>query len=136
MNPSSHGGTVRLATWRRLLDGGALLAEEPDLPGTARPVGLRVAAATAERLGLVAGAPARLEPANDAAAGIDLLVELADLPENVVWAPSHVPGPSGVTTLAGLGLRHGGPVRVTGSQPPGAGTAPRDTVTAAPGDQP
>jgi NADH-quinone oxidoreductase subunit G len=139
--PSSHAGTVRLATWRRLLDGGALLAEEPDLPGTARPVGLRVAAATAERLGLVAGAPARLEPANDAAAGLDLLVELADLPEDVVWAPSHVPGPghegSGtVTTLAALGLRHGGPVRVTGSQPPGAGIAPRDTVTAAPGDQP
>ena len=46
----------------------------------------------------------------DRAGGLDLLVELADLPEDVVWAPSHVPGPSGVTTLAGLGLHHGGPV--------------------------
>jgi NADH-quinone oxidoreductase subunit G len=136
--PSSHAGPapVRLATWRQLLDGGALLAEEPDLPGTARPARLRVAAPTAQRLGLVAGEPARLQPAEGVAAGgLDLVVELADLPEDVVWAPSHVPGPGAVTTLAGLGLRHGGPVHVTGSQPPGAGVAPRDTVTAAPGDQ-
>ncbi len=133
---SAHDRTVRLATWRQLLDGGALLAEEPDLPGTARPARLRVAAATARRLGLVAGEPARVQAAGDAAiGGLDLVVELADLPEDVVWAPSHVPGPSGVTTLAGLGLRHGGPVHVTGSQPPGAGAAPRDTVTAVPGDQ-
>jgi NADH-quinone oxidoreductase subunit G len=132
--PSPHGGagTVRLATWRQLLDGGALLAEEPELPGTARPARLRVAAATAERLGLVAGEPARLHAAQapgrhaepDATtAGLDLLVELADLPEDVVWAPSHVPGPShegsrAVLTLATLGLHHGGPVQVTGSAAP------------------
>ncbi len=124
MNPSSHGSApLRLATWRQLLDGGALLAEEPDLPGTARPVRLRVAAATAERLGLVAGEPARLHAAEQpgrhaetdpTAAGLDLVVELADLPEDVVWAPAHMPGASGVTTLAALGLHHGGPVRVTG----------------------
>jgi NADH-quinone oxidoreductase subunit G len=122
MNPSSHeAGPVRLATWRQLIDGGALLAEEPDLPGTARPVRLRVAAGTAERLGLVAGEPARLHaaehPGRHAAPDgpvTDLLVELADLPEDVVWAPSHVPGPSGVVTLAGLGLHHGAPVHVTG----------------------
>jgi NADH-quinone oxidoreductase subunit G len=136
----ASGDTVRLATWRQLLDGGALLAQEPDLPGTARPARLRVSAATAQRLGLVAGEPARVHPAGDGA-GLDLVVELADLPEDVVWAPSHVPvltheGSRTVTTLAGLGLRHGGPVQVTGSQPPGTGAGPRDTVTAAPGDRP
>jgi NADH-quinone oxidoreductase subunit G len=127
MNPSSHeAGTVRLATWRQLIDGGALLAEEPDLPGTARPVRLRVSAGTAERLGLVAGEPARIQaaenPGRHAAQDrpvTDLVVEIADLPEDVVWAPSHVPGPSHegsttVVTLAGLGLHHGGPVHVTG----------------------
>jgi NADH-quinone oxidoreductase subunit G len=117
--PSTHGG-IRLATWRQLIDGGALLAEEPDLPGTARPARLRVSAGTAERLGLVAGEPARLRaaeaPGRHAAdrGDLGLVVELADLPEDVVWAPSHVPGPDGVTTLAGLGLHHGGPALVTG----------------------
>jgi NADH-quinone oxidoreductase subunit G len=124
---------VRLATWRQLLDGGALLAEEPDLPGTARPARLRVAAVTAERLGLVAGEPARLHAAErpgrhaepDATtAGLDLLVELADLPEDVVWAPSHVPGAAGVTTLAALGLHHGGPVRVSGPATTESGDQP------------
>jgi NADH-quinone oxidoreductase subunit G len=110
-------GRVRLATWRQLIDGGALLAEETDLPGTARPPRLRVAAGTAERLGLVAGEPARLGDT------LDLVVELADLPADVVWAPSHVPVPGGVVTLAGLGLGHGDLVEVA---------APVAAVAAAP----
>ncbi|GAA4850697.1 NADH-quinone oxidoreductase subunit G [Actinomycetospora corticicola] len=111
------GSSVRLATWRQLIDGGALLAEENDLPGTARPARLRVAADTAERLGLVAGEPARIGEA------LDLVVELADLPADVVWAPSHVPVAGGVVTLAGLGLHHGGAVEVRGP----AATTPATT---------
>ena len=38
------GRRVLLASWRQLIDGGALLADEPDLAGTARPPALRVAA--------------------------------------------------------------------------------------------
>ncbi|MEJ2868454.1 NADH-quinone oxidoreductase subunit G [Actinomycetospora sp. OC33-EN08] len=98
---------VRLATWRQLIDGGALLAEEHDLPGTARPPRLRVAVGTAERLGLVPGEPARLGDA------LELVVEIADLPEDVVWAPAHVPVAGGVVTLAGLGLHHGDPVELS-----------------------
>ena len=40
---------------------------------------------------------------------------VADLPDDVVWAPARVPqAGGGVVTLAGLGLTHGGPARLTG----------------------
>jgi NADH-quinone oxidoreductase subunit G len=46
---------------------------------------------------------------------LHLPVELADLPHDVVWAPGRVPqADGGVVTLAGLGLTHGGPARLTG----------------------
>lgn len=46
---------------------------------------------------------------------LHLPVELADLPDDVVWAPARVPqADGGVVTLAGLGLTHGGPARLIG----------------------
>ena len=106
---------LRLATWRQLLDGGRLLVDEPALMGTARPPRVRLSAATATRLGLVEGAMAGLEGPRGT---LHLPVELADLPDDVVWAPARVPQPDGgVVTLAALGLTHGGPARISGGHP-------------------
>jgi NADH-quinone oxidoreductase subunit G len=114
-DPAGAEPGLRLATWRQLLDGGRLLVDEPELAGTSRPPRIRVSAATAGRLGLVEGTVAGLEGPRGA---LHLPVELADLPDDVVWAPARIPRPDGgVVTLAGLGLTHGGPVRVTGGRP-------------------
>ena len=105
-------GSLRLASWRQLLDGGALLIDEPELAGTARPPKIRLSTVTARRLGLVEDAMAGLEGPRGS---LHLPVELADLPDDVVWAPARVPqAGGGVVTLAGLGLTHGGPARLTG----------------------
>ena len=62
--------------------------------------------------GLVEDAMAGLEGPRGS---LHLPVELADLPDDVVWAPARVPqADGGVVTLAGLGLTHGGPARLTG----------------------
>ncbi|GLZ44746.1 NADH-quinone oxidoreductase [Actinomycetospora sp. NBRC 106375] len=109
---SDADGGLRLATWRQLLDGGSLLVDEPELAGTARPPKIRVSTATAQRLDLHEDDVATLAgPRGE----LHLEVELADLPVDVVWAPARVVEPGGAVTLAGLGLTHGGPVRVTGS---------------------
>jgi NADH-quinone oxidoreductase subunit G len=106
--------TLRLATWRQLLDGGRLLVDEPELAGTARPPRVRLSAATAARLGLVEDATVGLEGPRGT---LHLPVELADLPDDVVWAPARVPQPDGgVVTLAALGLTHGGPVGIAGGR--------------------
>ncbi|WP_433783853.1 NADH-quinone oxidoreductase subunit G [Actinomycetospora sp. CA-101289] len=106
--------TLRLATWRQLLDGGRLLVDEPELAGTARPPKVRLSATTAARLGLVEDATAGLEGPRGT---LHLPVELADLPDDVVWAPARIPQPDGgVVTLAALGLTHGGPVGIAGGR--------------------
>ncbi|MDD7938192.1 NADH-quinone oxidoreductase subunit G [Actinomycetospora lutea] len=108
----THAPALRLATWRQLLDGGALMAGEPELAGTARPPKFRVSTQTALRLGIAQDDPAELEGPRGS---LILPVEIADLPDDVVWAPARVPHPDGrVVTLAGLGLAHGGPARLTG----------------------
>ena len=80
-------GSLRLASWRQLLDGGALLIDEPELAGTARPPKIRLSTVTARRLGLVEDAMAGLEGPRGS---LHLPVELADLPDDVVWAPARV----------------------------------------------
>jgi NADH-quinone oxidoreductase subunit G len=108
-------GELVLATWRQLLDGGALLVDEPELAGTARPPKLRLARETAARLGLAEDAVAEIVGTRGV---LHLPVEFADLPPDVVWAPARVPTTDGgAITLAGLGLAHGRPVSVAGSTP-------------------
>ncbi len=146
-------GTVLLATWRQLLDGGALLVDEPELAGTARPPKLRVAPETAARLGLAEDGLAEIAATGIAATGIAatgiaatghegeapgtirLPVEFADLPADVVWAPTRIVGPDGaVTPLAALGLAHGHPVGVV---PAATGTITgTTTVPSTAGGQP
>ena len=77
-------GQAVLATWRELLDESTLTMDEPALAGTRRPRVARVNAATAERLGLVEGKPARI---TYGAASVELPVMFADLPDGVIWVP-------------------------------------------------
>ncbi|GAB3911081.1 NADH-quinone oxidoreductase subunit G [Kibdelosporangium lantanae] len=103
--PTSDG-QVLLATWRQLLDNGSLQDEEPHLAGTARRVVARMSAHSAEVLGVdQAGA---VTIATDRGS-VTAPVELADLPDGVVW----LPGNSGdVTVRRGLGVGHGATVNV------------------------
>ncbi|TCP53144.1 NADH dehydrogenase subunit G [Tamaricihabitans halophyticus] len=76
-----------LATWRELLDGGSLQADEPALAGTARTRCVRMSANTATEAGLRKGELAVLSAAVDGGGEVRLPVEIADLPDGVVWAP-------------------------------------------------
>jgi NADH-quinone oxidoreductase subunit G len=100
-------GQAVLATWRQLLDGSTLAMDEPALAGTARPAHVRCNVATAERLGLVAGAPAAVRTERGT---ITLPLVIADLPDGVVWLPANSPG-SQVRAILGAG--HGDLVGVT-----------------------
>ncbi|SHL14316.1 NADH dehydrogenase subunit G [Pseudonocardia thermophila] len=106
--PSVPGfGQAVLATWRQLLDASSMSVDEPALAGTARPALLRVNAATAERLGLTEGAPATVRTERGS---ITLPVELADLPDGVVWLPGNA---ENSRVRATLGAGHGDLVGVS-----------------------
>ncbi|WP_236789727.1 NADH-quinone oxidoreductase subunit G [Amycolatopsis sp. GM8] len=94
---------VRLATWRQLIDNGSLQAGEPHLAGTARPAVARVSAKAAAELG---GDTVTVSTDRGA---ITLPVEVADLPEGVVWLPANS-GDSRVR--AELGAGHGAVVSI------------------------
>ena len=81
--------------------------DEPALAGTARPAQLRCNPATAQRLGLTAGAPATVRTERGT---ITLPVVIADLPDGVVWLPANSPGSQVRGTL---GAGHGDLVGVS-----------------------
>jgi NADH-quinone oxidoreductase subunit G len=105
LRPTVAGQAV-LATWRSLLDASTLAVGEDALAGTARPLFVRVNAATAQRLGVTEGAPATVRTPQGA---ITLPVALADLPDGVVWLPANSGG-SRVRPVLGVG--HGDLVEV------------------------
>ncbi|MTD56766.1 NADH-quinone oxidoreductase subunit G [Amycolatopsis pithecellobii] len=96
------GAGVRLATWRQLLDNGSLQADEPHLAGTARAVVARVSAGAARELG-------ETVTVSTDRGSITLPVEVADVPEGVVWVPANS-GDSRVR--AKLGAGHGAVVSI------------------------
>jgi NADH-quinone oxidoreductase subunit G len=100
-------GQAVLATWRQLLDISSLAVDEPHLAGTARAPEARVNPATAARLGLTEGGAAVVATEQGA---ISLPVQLADLPDGVVWLPANSPGSR---VRATLGAGHGDLVTVT-----------------------
>jgi NADH-quinone oxidoreductase subunit G len=100
-------GQAVLATWRQLLDESSLAVDEPALAGTARPAHLRCNPATAQRLGLTAGAPATVRTERGS---ITLPLVIADLPDGVVWLPANSPGSRVRSTL---GVGHGDLVGVS-----------------------
>ena len=92
-------GQVVLATWRPLLDDGALQAAEEALAGTRRPAVARMSAVTALRLGVTGGQTIALATEDGA---VTLPVELTDVEDGVVWVPAG----------CGLGAGHGDLVTV------------------------
>jgi NADH-quinone oxidoreductase subunit G len=90
-------GEARLATWRQLLDNGSLQVGEPHLAGTARRAVARVSAKAAQELGET------VTVSTDRGA-VTLPVEVADVPEGVVWLPANS---EGSRVRATLGTGHG-----------------------------
>jgi NADH-quinone oxidoreductase subunit G len=97
-------GEARLATWRQLLDRGSLQAGEPHLAGTARKAVARVSAATAQKLG-------DSVTVSTERGAITVPLEVADLPEGVVWLPANS---DGSTVRPSLGVGHGAVVSIRG----------------------
>ncbi|UJW33720.1 NADH-quinone oxidoreductase subunit G [Saccharothrix sp. AJ9571] len=103
--PKPGAGQAVLATWRQLLDKGSLQDGEPHLAGTARPVVARLSAATANGMETVTVSTER--------GAITLPVEVADLPDGVVWLPGNSEGSQVRVALA---AGHGSVVSIAGGE--------------------
>jgi NADH-quinone oxidoreductase subunit G len=84
--PQPQRGEAVLATWPLLLDAGRLQDGEPHLAGTAKQATALLSAATAEEVGVTAGQRVRVSSDRGS---ITLPVEVADLPDRVVWLPTN-----------------------------------------------
>jgi len=82
-------GRALLATWHNLLDAGRLQDGEPNLAGTAHSAVARMSAATAVEAGTADGAKVTVATSRGA---ITLPVEIADMPDRVVWLPANSAG--------------------------------------------
>jgi len=98
-------GQAVLATWRQLLDDGALQAGEDALAGTRRAPVLRACAATAAGLGLVNGQQVAVATEHGA---VTVALEVSDVVDGVVFLAA------GAATTAVLRAAHGDLVTVTG----------------------
>ena len=92
---------VILATWHNLLDAGRMQDGEPNLAGTARVAVAKMSAATAEQAGAEDGG--KVTVATDRGA-VTVPVEVADMPDRVVWLPTNS---AGCAVRATLGAGHG-----------------------------
>jgi NADH-quinone oxidoreductase subunit G len=104
--PEPTNGKVLLATWRQLIDNGSLQDNEPHLKGTQRDVVARLSAKTAEGLG-------KTVKVSTERGSITLPVEIADLPDGVVWLPGNSDGSA---VRASLCAGHGSAVTLTGGE--------------------
>ncbi|PXY32055.1 NADH-quinone oxidoreductase subunit G [Prauserella muralis] len=100
--PKAGDGQAVLATWRQLIDEGTLQIDEPHLAGTARPVVARMSKASAAGLG-------RRVTVSTERGSVTLPLEVADLPDGVVWLPANSPGSK---VRATLGAGHGAVVTI------------------------
>jgi NADH-quinone oxidoreductase subunit G len=82
-------GNALLATWHNLLDAGRLQDGEPNLAGTARAAVARMSAATAAEAGTADGGKVTVATGHGA---ITVPVEIADMPDRVVWLPANSAG--------------------------------------------
>ncbi|CAN5902817.1 hypothetical protein BH20ACT6_BH20ACT6_06730 [soil metagenome] len=111
------GPQLVLDSWKQLVDDGRMVDGDPYLRATGRGAVARLGAATLQRLGVAPGQSVRLL---SGAGAVELPVEVADLPDGVVWAPQH----SGGTALRSvLGVDAGQVVEVRPAGPPGGGGA-------------
>ena len=103
-------GSALLATWHNLLDAGRLQDGEPNLAGTARPAVARMSAATAAQAGTADGGKVTVATSHGA---ITVPVEIADMPDQVVWLPANS---AGCAVRRDLRAGHGSVVSVRSAQ--------------------
>jgi NADH-quinone oxidoreductase subunit G len=103
-------GRALLATWHNLLDAGRMQAGDPNLAGTARAAVARMSAATASEAGTADGGKVTVATGRGA---ITVPVEIADMPDRVVWLPTNSAG-SAVRQVLGAG--HGSEVTVRSAE--------------------
>jgi len=82
-------GEAVLATWHQLIDTGRLQDGEPFLAGTARPAVAMMSAGTADEAGTADGGKVTVTTAQGV---ITLGVRVQDMPDRVVWLPTHALG--------------------------------------------
>jgi NADH-quinone oxidoreductase subunit G len=90
------GGQAVLATWRLLLDRGSLQDGEPHLAGTAKASVAMLSPTTAAEIGAVEGEPLTVRTERGA---ITLPLQLAPMPDRVVWLPAKSVGSEVRSTL-------------------------------------
>ncbi len=100
------GVQLVLDGWKQLVDDGRMLDGDEYLRATGRGAVARLSAPTLQRLGVGPGGSVTLRTDSGA---VRLPVEVADLPDGVVWAPLHS---GGVALRAALGAEVGQMVRV------------------------
>jgi NADH-quinone oxidoreductase subunit G len=108
LNPTP--GEALLATWHNLLDAGRMQDGEPHLAGTARAAVAKMSAATAAEAGVAAGAKVTVGTSHGE---ITVPVEIATMPDRVVWLPSNS---AGCAVRSQLGVGHGTLVTVRSAQ--------------------
>jgi NADH-quinone oxidoreductase subunit G len=109
--PAAPGpGRALLATWHNLLDAGRMQDGEPNLAGTARATVARMSASTAAEAGTADGAKVTVATSRGA---VTVPVEIADMPDRVVWLPANSAG-SAVRRVLGAG--HGSEVTVRSTE--------------------
>jgi NADH-quinone oxidoreductase subunit G len=105
-------GKALLATWHELLDAGRMQDGDDYLAGTAKSARAIVSAATAASVGVAAGE--RISVATDQGVVV-VPVEIAEMPDGVVWLPTNA---AGCQTRSTLNANHGAVVTLTRSDAP------------------
>ena len=100
--PRAKAGGFVLSTWKQLLDKGVMQDGDVHLAATARPAVARVnAAAYDELFGMLEGVATAILTGDRGA--VTLPVEVADLPDGVVWVPANSFGRGVLADLASPG---------------------------------
>jgi NADH-quinone oxidoreductase subunit G len=116
--PRAAEGQAVLATWPELLDAGRAQDGDEHLAGTAKPARALMSLTTAASHGLSAGEQVAVSTERGS---ILVPLEIADLPDQVVWLPTNA---RHCAVRATLGAVHGSIVTVTNpSAPPVVGGA-------------
>jgi NADH-quinone oxidoreductase subunit G len=108
--PVPGPGEAILATWHQLLDSGRMQDGEPYLAGTARPVVARMSAPTAAQAGTADGGKVTVATGRGS---LTLPVEVAEMPDGVVWLPTRS---DGCDVRRDLGAGHGSLVTLRSAQ--------------------
>ncbi|CRZ15496.1 NADH-quinone oxidoreductase subunit G [Mycolicibacterium neworleansense] len=87
--PAPGPGQAVLASWRLLLDAGRLQDGEPFLAGTAVSPVVRLSPATAAELDVAPGDSVTVSTDRGT---VTLPLEMAEMPDRVVWLPTNSPG--------------------------------------------